>query len=521
MRAKARGWEFTMKKGFITRAIIFMAVIVCSTSFMAGKKEASAANSNPIPLQKVADIDNFPYPSISPLYYVAIDYRSYSEFTIDSPGQVKATFHLGVNVKGTGNAWISRDENGVDIVGSLSKFTGTETSISWFLESGTYYLNSIWSDVNSQVNVALLYEASNTGESVHISDFDNSNLIVLENSSSGFLSATTPSDYYSFVLKERANVTVEYSFDAAYNTTSDTGICTLYDEHRTFLKEGTYSNSDKGAQKLICLLEPGTYFIKLNGLLGNTKLYIKPMYYDIVLTPAIDTGWTKKPMKVEIETSIDYSEIMVLYKDAEETVLNNSKVWANTSEFNIKLDGETFEATKSGIYSVRITDNYGNNTMQKINVTAVDVTKPKVTGVTDKKAYSKPVTITWTDKQSGINTSKTTLNGKIVSSGIKVTAQGKYTLKVYDKIGNYRTVVFYVDSTAPTADVENGKTYSDTVTLKFKDNVSGLKKIIVDDKEESVDLATMRCYYDGTYTVKMWDNAGNYRKIVFYIKKTY
>ena len=511
-----------MKKGVITKITLFTAVIVCLIGITVNKKVASAADMYySIPLQKVEKIDNFPYPTTTLINISGNLDKGHSEFNIDSHGQVKAVLHCDINQRGTGNVWISRDPNGFNVVGAVSGFSGSETEISWFLESGTYYFNCTWNNSPAPIGVALLYEASDSQEDFQISGFNQSTLVTLGATVKGFLSDELPNDYYSFVLPKKANVTIEYSFNTSDNAGTSQGYCTLYNKDTIALEDAAYDKTIKGEQKLVYLLDAGTYYIKLNGLSGNTTLSVNVMYYDITLTPAIQKGWTKKPMKVDIDTSIDYSEILVVNKDVKESAVNDRDVWTNDSKLSIKVDGETFEAAKSGIYSVRITDKYGNNTMKKINITAVDVTKPKVTGITNNKAYKKPVTLKWADTQSGIDTNKTTLNGKKVQSGIKVTAQGKYTLKVYDKIGNVRTVVFYVDSTAPTAGVENGKTYHDIVNLKFRDDVSGIKEIMVDGVEEDASVTTMSFYFDGTYEVKLWDNAGNYRKIVFTIKNTY
>lgn len=108
---------------------------------------------------------------------------------------------------------------------------------------------------------------------------------------------------------------------------------------------------------------------------------------------------------------------------------------------------------------------------------------------------------------------------KKVKSGIKVSEEGKYTLKVFDKVGNSETITFYIDKTAPTINVQNGKTYSDTVTLRFRDNVSGIQKITIDNVEISPSRTIYSCYLSGDYVVELWDNADNYRRVEFSIKK--
>lgn len=500
----------------VLRTLIFMALAVgCFNLTLFTNKAEAIVNPN-IPIQEADDIDNFPYPDTTTIKF---DYEkiSFSGVTLTSAGQIKAILHCEIDSIMTGNIWLSRDNVGKNIIGEVTKFSGNLTEVSWFLESGTYYINTNISGYPYELDVALIYEKSKVMETETTTSFKNNTELPYKETIRSFLTNENPADYYSFELEKEALVKIKYAFDTSAATNNTVGHCTLYDGNELFLKEGNYSKTDIGSQEYTYKLEPGTYYIKMNGLLGNTTLSITPMYYDIALTAVTDNKWTKKDVHVNIDTSIDYSQIIVLYKDVKASLLDNSSVWSTINKAYVALDGETFIAKKSGTYSVRITDKYGNHTMQKIKVTNVDVTVPSIKGVSDAKSYKTSVTPTWTDTQSGINSSKTTLNGKEISSGTKITEEGKYELKVYDMVGNYKSIEFCIDKNAPTAGVENGKTYNDSITLKFKDNVSGIKKVVVDGVE--TENVTMYCYIDGDYTVELWDNAGNYRKIDFTIKK--
>lgn len=505
-----------MKRTF--RILLLLVIVACATIFIQSAKMAEAIVITQVPLQEVDDIDNTPYPNKTMITYDA-ERVSCSSFTIDTAGQVKAIFSCQIKYNINGNVWLSKDSTGRQVIGEVVKITSNVTEVSWFLESGTYYLNSNLSYDPFDMNIALLYEKSKVTEQKTTTSFKDNTAVAHDTTVKGFLTDANPADYYSFDLGKKALVTIKYSFDSSASDGESAGHCILYDADELFLKEGTYTNSNEASQEYTCLLEPGKYYVKLQGLLGNTTLSVTPMYYDISLTSLTDNKWTKKHIHVNIDTSIEYSEIIVLFKDVKDSLLDNDDMWSKTNDAFVALDGESFIANKSGTYSVRITDKYGNNAMAKIKVSNIDVTVPAVKGVTDTKAYRTSVTPTWTDKQSGINLSKTTLNGKVIKSGTKITKEGKYTLKVYDLVGNYKTVVFYIDSTAPTAGVVNGKTYSDSVNLKFKDSVSGIKKVLVDGEE--VTANTLYCCQDGDYTVELWDNAGNYRKIEFSIKRKF
>lgn len=519
--------EVYMKK--LVRKSILLSAILIGIIFFFPSQKAHANTEGNLPLQVVDDIHNTPYPKMTNVEYYYYTHINRTEFTLDSPGEVRAIFREDVRAQSSGTVWICSDMLGNNVIGKVAIYSGPETAISWFLEKGTYYMFSTYGekpdDKNAYkpnyttVSVALLFERARSQEIKTTTSFINTNSIKLEETYRGFLSNTSPSDYYSFYLPRKANVTFGYSFDTSNAINDEVGYCTLYDSNELFLTDGTYLLTDRGQKSFTYMLEPGTYYVRLNGILGNTILNISPMYFDITLTADGEEDWTTEARDIHIDTSIDYSEIVVLHRDVKDSLLNNDKLWSPDNKAFVEVDGETFTAKDSGIYSVRITDNHGNNTMEKIEIDNIDITEPEIEGVEDKTTYKKPVTITWLDEQSGIDMDKTKLNGKKVKSGVKVKKEGKYVLEVYDKVGNGVTVEFNIDFTAPTTNIQNGKTYKDIVILQIKDNVSGIKKIVVDNVEQSAVYSTLYFYLDGEYVVEVWDNADNYRKVEFKIKK--
>ena len=515
-------------KEFVRKSLL-MSIIVIGIVFMLSGQEAKASTLRDIPLQVVEDIHNTPYPKMTEKTYYYYNQLSRTEFTIETPGEVRAIFRLDQRSKSSGSAWISTDLEGKDIIGKTSYFEGEETGISWFLDKGTYYMFSTYGEIPSEenkykvditkANVALLFEKARTHELNNTSSFIMPNILKLKETYRGALTNTSPSDYYEFRLLRKASVTINYSFDTLNSINGELGYCTLYDENELFLMDGAYSPIDRGQQNITCLLEPGTYYVRLNGILGNTTLNVTPMYYDIELTTSKDRGWTTKEQDINIDTSIEYSEIVVLKRDVKESLINNNKLWSSENKAYVPVDGETFTVIDSGVYSVRITDINGHNTMKKIKISNIDTTNPKIVGAKNDKSYGKPITITWSDKQSGIDADKTTLNGKKVKSGIELKNEGKYILKVYDKVGNKKIIKFNIDFTAPTTNVKNKKTYNDIVILQIKDNISGIKKVVVDNVEHATVFSTQYFYLDGEYVVEIWDNADNYRKVEFSIMK--
>jgi hypothetical protein len=519
--------EVYMKK--LLRRYLLISAMVFGLVLCVSSQEVEASVVGQIPLQVVDDIDNTPYPKMANVDYYHYTYINRTEFTIDSPGEVRAIFREDIRAKSIGSVWISTDIYGKDIIGKIGYFTGEETLISWFLEKGTYYMFSSYGDMLTEnnfnqgnytsVSVALLFEKSRTQESKTTTSFVSSHSIKLNETFRGFLSTISPSDYYSFTLSKRANVTIGYSFDASNPLDERIGYCTLYDSNELYLAEASYLPTDRGQKTLTYMLEPGSYYVRLNGILGNTTLNISPMYYDVELTKSEEKAWTTEPMDINIDTSIDYSEIVVLFRDVKKSLINRDSYWSSENKAYIPLDGETFTAEDSGVYSIRITDLQGNNTMKKIEVTNIDITEPEIEGVEDGLSYNKPVTITWSDDQSGIDNKKTKLNGKRVKTGIEVKDEGKYVLEVYDKLGNGREIEFNIDYTAPTTNIKNKKTYNDIVIAQINDNVSGVKRLVVNNIEQAVVSPTLYFYLDGEYVLEIWDNADNYRKLEFKIKK--
>ena len=101
-----------------------------------------------------------------------------------------------------------------------------------------------------------------------------------------------------------------------------------------------------------------------------------------------------------------------------------------------------FQAAANGYYTVMAEDMGGSRYSSVVKVSGIDDRKPAVSGVKNGKTYKKAVRIQFSDSQSGIK--KAELNGKIVSSGKKVSAAGSYRLAVYDKAGNVKVIRFYI-----------------------------------------------------------------------------
>lgn len=137
-----------------------------------------------------------------------------------------------------------------------------------------------------------------------------------------------------------------------------------------------------------------------------------------------------------------------------------------------------------------------------------------IKGVTNKKAYKKPVKVKATTK--GVITSFT-VNGKAQDvNSYYAKKDGKYKVVVKTAAGKKKVVTFYVDSKKPTTNVKNNKTYKKAIKIIFKDGVSGIKKATLNGKKISSGKKVAK---NGTYILKITDKAGNVKKVKFKIKK--
>lgn len=96
-------------------------------------------------------------------------------------------------------------------------------------------------------------------------------------------------------------------------------------------------------------------------------------------------------------------------------------------------------------------------------------------------------------------------------------ADGKHTLVVSDLYGNQKTLTFKTDKTAPVVKgVKHKKIYRKAVTIKFSDNVSGIKKATLNGKSIKSGKKVEKV---GKYTLIVKDKAGNESKVKFTIKE--
>ncbi|MCJ0741862.1 YDG domain-containing protein [Pedobacter montanisoli] len=136
----------------------------------------------------------------------------------------------------------------------------------------------------------------------------------------------------------------------------------------------------------------------------------------------------------------------------------------------------------------------------------IDKTAPVISGVTNSGVYNTNKTITF-------NEGTATLNGSAFTSGTTVSAEGLYTLVVTDAAGNYTTIAFTIDKTAPiVSGVTNSGLYNTDKTISFNEGTATLNG--------STFSSGSVVSTEGTYILVVTDAAGNKTTVSFTIDKT-
>lgn len=125
----------------------------------------------------------------------------------------------------------------------------------------------------------------------------------------------------------------------------------------------------------------------------------------------------------------------------------------------------------------------------------------------------------------GADTSDSDRNLDVLAPKFTVKKNGWYTVRIITRstvpFGQEGVFLFYikvtgVDTTAPTVTgVKNGKTYKKTVTIKYSDKGSGIKKATLNGKKIKSGTKVKK---KGSYTLVVTDKAGNKKTVKFKMK---
>lgn len=435
-----------MRKRMISSLVVIL--ILCFSFF--SEIPARAAISSNVTLQPsyVADLDNVLYPSTS-AYYTYDGLQGIGSFAVTEPTIIKAYFNWDstTNKNITGSAWFSRDDLGMDIIGTSSRLKSVGDSMIVFLDPGTYYVNYLFNikDTSAsswlRVGVALLAENVRSEERVCASSYHTPNILIPGQSVRGFLSTSSPIDYYMFEVTSLSQVTVSYNFEQTGDVSVSRGSCTLYDKLNQKILSKGFSSRGAADNKFAEILKPGTYYVAMSGATCATNILVDMVSYE-VSTKVSDEEWTADDITVSVICEFDAAEMLYVNENVTEANIRSRNVWNTRLESCKEIENKEFVVTSNGTYTIRIKDAKDYYVLESFTIKNIDKTLPAVSGVNNKKTYKSAVTIKFKDTGSGIK--KATLNGKTIKNGTKVTKEGKYTLEVYDRAYNTRKITFTI-----------------------------------------------------------------------------
>lgn len=396
-------------------------------------------------IEAVGDIDNCPFPETKKYgYFDGI--KAASRFTLDAPAVVKVTFVFEQGAKISGDIWFSRDKEGLDVIGNTTAVRTQKAVAGIFLDPGTYYINhKVKSDKKdtsgkSFMGVCLQAEYIRSDETVASSDFVLPNTIKTGQDVYGFISETTPSDYYRFKISEYGRVKIRFNFKKKLDAKTDGGLITIYDRTGSFVKNARFRSSY--ADNFIDLmLEPGDYYAVLSGVTGPTYLSVSETSYvpKVSLSVIGENKYSNEGELLSVSCEFEPREILLVKGKVTDANIKGN-MWSTRSGALDITSAQNTVISENGDYTLRITDRDGNMVLKSFSASHTDKTAPTVAGVEDGAVYKKAVTIKFADA----NLLSATLNGKKISTGKKVSAKGSYTLIVTDRAGNETTVKFKI-----------------------------------------------------------------------------
>ena len=272
----------------------------------------------------------------------------------------------------------------------------------------------------------------------------------------------------------------------------------------------SYNGSSNIAYDSELLSDPGKYTYTVTDKLGNSGTGI--IAIDREVQYRIDGSFT-------IFDGVYYSRAWLLITPSEEV-----------SEFTVEYeDGSLIDTTKritaEGSYTVIITD-VANNTLRLALV--IDKTAPTVKVITESGkelnggAVNEAFKITCVEQDAVIEYSVGT-EKYVLYDGTMISAEGLYTFRITDRIGNVSELsvlvnfdVLYAVEGAYT--FKNGKYYS-----KSWLQVTPLEEVaafIIEDESGNLIDTEKRISAEGDYTVTIIDAASNTLKLALVIDKT-
>lgn len=244
------------------------------------KAEKTTIDSN---ITIVDSIDNIQYPQTASSV-AAKDITATHLFSVNTSTAVKIYFSWDTNAASRMTVWIAADYNGINIIGQKHTLSSPGQSLTVMLDSGTYYLcySAAMAQKNDYATIyyAILGEKVVTTESEARSSKARPNELKISTSSNknlnyGFLSETSPIDYYIFNLSASSEVTFDFNFRAYEGISLNSAILKIFDyETDALIASQKFNPYTASSNNLKIKLDKGAYYATMSGATTSTTLSV-------------------------------------------------------------------------------------------------------------------------------------------------------------------------------------------------------------------------------------------------------
>lgn len=414
--------------------------------------EAGISPFEEMPIIYTSSIDNLQYPGTNQ-FITLTGATGAGKVVIQSPTIIKAYMNWNSSEVSSVAIWFSRDMKGIDLVGAQATLSSAKNYQMILLDAGTYYLNYSLK--------------ANTGSSTaSINIFTTVGVCLV-----GQYAESTESVYDS--SKDFPNL---IKFDKM--ETGFLSITAPIDYYRFELKE-----------KSIVTINFNFKDFKDINLYGATCTLKNSMDANIVEQAYNSQGAEYNMIRKVLDPGVYYITMKGTTTVTSLIVKNTSYVVSATKSTEMYTRGNVKIALKVPFDYTEILATKGN------------IPKSKLTDYYIWSTYYTEATKSLSDQT------------------YTVTENGTYTFRIYDFLGNYTLYpvkVTNIDKTAPSVlGVADGKVYKTARTIKFQDNLSGVKTAKLNNKGIN---SGIKISAKGSYTLVLADQVGNKKTIKFKIK---
>lgn len=138
----------------------------------------------------------------------------------------------------------------------------------------------------------------------------------------------------------------------------------IFNKNNVLLKKQGYASDGADRNKLQMLLDKGTYYISMTG--AETTTILKASTEPRTIS-AKKTIVKNKKVKISLSFAFNPAEIKVIKGYVYDEFINDSITWSKATTLN----GKSYTVSKTGYYTFRVKDVYGNYFLKRVNVTSI------------------------------------------------------------------------------------------------------------------------------------------------------